>query len=439
MSESVAAITETPKSFARFGGISAAGLVATLTRPHIVMLLWIGVIIHTLAVVRQLPSRADHFDFSIYYSSGLALRENHDPYTTDLASIAPKLKLEIDPIHYATDPPTFLMFLEPLTLLRLRQAFWLWTVLNLTALLASVWLLLRGAIPERWTALALGALAFLYPPVGESFFFGQNKVFVLLMLVLMMRWMTAGRDAAAGLILGIAVLLRGFPLLMVGYLMLRGRSRAIVYTVISVAAGALLTIAILGLPQTLSFSNGFRFVTKLRFLAMPTNVSLGSFVSRMYWYAFGAYPGFSNSIRRFLVGATEIGLLALTIKATLKSRDAADLDWRVFSLWVVTAVMLSPTAWVHYLVLMLIPLSQLAIAASRGRANKRAIWIAVASFLLIALSTSGRTAFGPYPHGILQFAVAECSFVCLAMMYVSAYWFASDRISDITSTAETAP
>jgi hypothetical protein len=126
--------------------------------------------------------------------------------------------------------------------------------------------------------------------------------------------------------------------------------------------------------------------------------------------------------------AAQLGLIALTVKATAKSRDNADPDWRAFSLWVVTAVLIAPTAWVHYLVLMLIPFIMMSIAAGRGRANHRAIWMAVASFMLIALSTSGRTAFGAHPHGILPIMVAECSFVSLLMVYISAYWFASDDL-----------
>jgi hypothetical protein len=69
----------------------------------------------------------------------------------------------------------------------------------------------------------------------------------------------------------------------------------------------------------------------------------------------------------------------------------------------------------------------MAIAAGRGRANHRAIWMSLASVLLIALSTSARTAFGPHPHGVLPVMVAECSFLSLLMVYISSYWFASDE------------
>jgi glycosyl transferase family 87 len=416
-----------PRPATESRGITGAGLAATLTRPPIVMIVWLGAIFQLFAWLHLLPARPNHFDFSIYYASGLVLREHLDPYTTDLDVVGKSLNLEIDPIHYATDPPTFLLCFEPLTLLPLTQAFWLWTALNFAALVAALILLLRGSGLGLWTCWSLATLSLLYPPVGDHFFYGQNKIFVLLMLVLMMRWMGEGRDAAAGLTLGIATLMRGFPLLLIGYLLLRRRWRAIAYTAVGITIGGVLTIALLGLSQTLSFSHGVRFVTMPRFLALPINLSLAGFVSRMYWYAVGAGPGLSNFIRRLLVVTTQLGVLALTVKATLKSRDTADLDWRAFSLWVVTAVLLAPTAWVHYLVLMLIPFIMMAIAANRGRASDRAIWMAVASFLLIAPSASVRIAFGPHPHGVLRSLAGEGSFVSLALMYVSAYWFAADE------------
>ena len=117
----VAAVPE-PVTPAR--GITGAGLAATLTRPHMVVIIWLGVIFHSMALIHQLPSRITQFDFSIYYASALALHENLDPYTTDLESVGGGLGFEIDPIHYATDPPTFLLMIEPLARMPLRRAFW---------------------------------------------------------------------------------------------------------------------------------------------------------------------------------------------------------------------------------------------------------------------------------------------------------------------------
>src|SRR5665213_725122 len=81
-------------------GISGEGLAKTLTSPPMVVILWLGVIFHLIALSHQLAGRENHFDFSIYYASGVALEKHIDPYTTDLDRVSMGLDLEIDPIHY---------------------------------------------------------------------------------------------------------------------------------------------------------------------------------------------------------------------------------------------------------------------------------------------------------------------------------------------------
>jgi hypothetical protein len=74
-------------------------------------------------LLHQLPARASHFHFSTCYASGLALPEHSDPYATALDRVGRGLKLEIDPIYYATDPPTLLLCFNPLTFLLLKRPF----------------------------------------------------------------------------------------------------------------------------------------------------------------------------------------------------------------------------------------------------------------------------------------------------------------------------
>jgi hypothetical protein len=82
-----------------------------LPTPAILVILWAGVLLHGWTIFSAMRTRVRNFDFSIYYASALALHENLDPYTTDLESVGGGLGLEIDPIHYATDPPTFLLMI----------------------------------------------------------------------------------------------------------------------------------------------------------------------------------------------------------------------------------------------------------------------------------------------------------------------------------------
>lgn len=419
--------------FAHTQLVSGSGLVAALRRPGMIAILWLAALAHLLTTASELPGRFERFDFSIYYASALALRANLDPYTIDLVRVGAPLGLEIAPIEHATDPPAFLMCIEPLAALRPRAAYRLWQAVNFVALLAALWLLLGPAsgIDAR-LALALCALALLYPPAGDNFFWAQNKIPVLLMLVLMMRWMQRGRDCAAGLILALAGLWRGFPLLLVGYLMLARRWCALACALAGVAAGAILTIAIVGAPVLLSFlSAGMREVTMQRFLAEPINLALPAFVSQTFWYAaaaLGAKAGAGfDALRLSAVALAEVSLLALTVKATA-GVAAGDRDSRAFALWVVASVLLAPTAWVHYLVLLLLPFAAIATAASCGRASRRAIWMAVASFLAIAISMDVRARFAPHSTSPVFIAAAEGGFISLMMAYVSAYWFVTDPV-----------
>src|SRR5271169_1219281 len=66
------------------------------------------------SLVAQLPSRAVRNDYSIYYTSGYILRHGENPYTTGLTEVGAGLGL-VSRIAGATDPPTFLLMLEPLT------------------------------------------------------------------------------------------------------------------------------------------------------------------------------------------------------------------------------------------------------------------------------------------------------------------------------------
>ena len=130
--------------------------------------------------------------------------------------------------------------------------------------------------------------------------------------------------------------------------------------------------------------------------------------------------------------------MTLTVRATLRVKPGGDTGSRTFSLWVMTSVLLSPTAWVHYLVMALIPFALLTDAVNRGRASHRALWIAVASYVVVALSTSGAL-FGPQATSAIAIAVAECSFLSLLMVYVAAYWFVTDRSNAVSNPAAHQP
>ena len=400
-----------------------------LLRAAMLVPLWAAVAICVVILIKAMPGRANKWDYSIYYSSALAMREGINPYTTDLTPLAHSLGFDLGKINHATDPPTFVMCFVPLTLLAPRPGFYVWTAINAASFLLALILLFRWTPGlGRDPALAIAALAILFPPVTDHLVWGQNKMLVLLMFVLMLRWMERGKDAAAGLILAFATLLRAFPLLLVGYLILMRRWRVVAYTNVGLAVGGLATMALVGMSRSVSFLLAPGYLTQQWAQELPGNIALATTVSRMFWYFFGVHLGATlDWTRRITSWAIELALLALTVKATVARPSNDDPDGRLFVLWIMTAILVSPTSWFYYLVLLAIPMVRLSAAAANNRTSARALWAGVAAYTLAWLyftlvdMHSQQLALHP---NTLVWRVGASPVGLLA--YLSLYWFAID-------------
>jgi hypothetical protein len=391
--------------------------------------LWAMVVIGAVILVAAMPGRANKWDYSIYYSSALAMRQGINPYTTDLTPLAHSLGFELDKINHATDPPTFVMCFVPLTLLAPRPGFYVWTAINAFSFLLAVFLLFRWTPGlDRDVALAIAALTILFPPVIDHLVFGQNKMLVLLMFVLMLRWMERGRDGAAGLMLAFATLLRAFPLLLVGYFILMKRWRVLAYTIVGLTVGGLTTVALMGIGRCFSFLLAPGYLTQQWAQELPGNIALATTVSRMFWYFFGVHLGATlDCARRVTSWGAELALLALTIKATVARSSSDDPDGRLFLLWIMTAILIAPTSWFYYLVLLAMPIVRLSAAAANNRTSRRALWTGVACYTLAwiyfsAVDMQSRE-LALHPN-TLVWRVGASPVALLA--YLSLYWFAVD-------------
>ena len=391
----------------------------------LITLLWLLTAFYLVRVFYLLHGREHYEDFAVYYLSALELRADIDPYATSFVPLEKRLGMNTHSIERGTHPPTFLILFEPLTELPLRTSYWTWTGLNFVALAAALVMLLgrRSLLPLE-TTLVVAALALLYAPVFLHFWFGQSNILILLMLVLMMRWMEPGNAAGAGLLLALAGLMRVFPLPIVGYLLLTRRWRVLAYTAIGLAIGAAATLFLVGTTHSLNFFyavpehfNGYAWI------ATPTNIAMGAFISRIVWWIWGRGPA-PGYLRDAAIICADISVLALGARATLIRKAGDDPDRRLFSLWVVTSMMLSPTMWLHVLVLLLLPFIQLVSAFSRNCASRRAMDMAVVSVLLAYVALASYVLDGS--HSFLKTSLEECGFAALLAAYISTYWFATD-------------
>ncbi len=422
-------------------GISPATFGAAATKPVIAALLCLAALAQMWRICALLPARATRCDFSIYYMSAVSLHQGLNPYKTDFRSLGRQLGLEAWDIYHATDPPPFVLLISPLALMRERVAYYTWIGINALMFAATLGLLFgRTAGLGGRAGLVLTALALMYPPVHIHFFQAQSKILILFLLVLMMRSMERGWDRAAGLSLACAGLLRAFPLLLIGYLAVQRRRRALLWTFIGLAAGGIVTIAWLGVDVSLSFRDGAALLTSQRWLNIRGNIGLAANVSRLFLDEAGNNPGSALRLARlFSMSVVNLAVLGVTIWVTLGLEPRRDPDWAAFSMWVVASVLLSPMAGVHCMVLFLIPFAQIAAAACRSHASTRVQWLALTSYALIAVTMILRIAVPSIEFdqtelvASLNDVVVKEWLVTSILLYLATCFFARDETQKLFS------
>src|ERR1019366_567703 len=84
----------------------------------------------------QVSSQERQIDFGAYYVWGFVARHGLDPYRSSvLPPIMNALQVDAVPANY---PPLVLLAFEPLSLLPVRMAFWIWCGTNFALLLTGL-------------------------------------------------------------------------------------------------------------------------------------------------------------------------------------------------------------------------------------------------------------------------------------------------------------
>jgi hypothetical protein len=376
----------------------------------------------------NLGGRTWHHDFSVFYTSAIAIRRNLDPYTIDLVPLGLSMRMTIWPLIHTTDTPTALLVFMPFSRLSPETAHSVWIALNFVALIAALIILIRPKYSglDLRMALVVAAIALLYAPVTENLIFSQRQFLILLLLVLMMRSLEGGREASAGLLLAVAVAYRVFPVLIAGYFVMRRQWRPLIYSGLGLAIIGLVTVAGMGLPLCFNFLHGMQLA--MTATSDPADVAIRGFVIRCFSYGFGDHlTSGIEIVQRVTITMAQLTILALAIIPTVRSMRTSSFDLRTFCLWVAATVVLSPLSWIHYMVLMLIPFVAIASAAVRDQCSRRAVYAAIVSYMMIAVSTHIRANLVSeiwWEGGVRYFA--EGSSLALLTGFIATFWFAND-------------
>ena len=358
-------------------------------------------------------------DFSAYYAWAQAIRHHIDPYHVDLSLVAQRYGIAIGPIKTANYPPSFLLMIEPLSKLRPLTAYWVWTGITLCLLATTLFsLLYRAELPVR-VAIVFASAALLYRPLQCHFEFAQTQVMILSLMVLTMVALRNGREPLAGMAAGFAILVKAYPLILVLYFLARRRWRAIAYAAITVFAGYVLSVLILGHVAWEFFRPVIVNFEPHSGAIMLPKISIPGALLDMYALLSPSRP--LLRLVRVLGIAGAMMVVAVVFETVRRAHDDPQSTEHGFGLFVAAMVIVTPNAWPHYMVLLLLPLLQLVVAAYHGYASRTAYRLGILAYIIAEVSYV--SAFAAENHGDLAIAtvIQEGMFISALMTFAASY------------------
>jgi hypothetical protein len=408
-------------------------------------LLCLLAIAYSVGLYRQLPSApAGYHDFLAYYLPAVQLLHGGNPYYTHLPGVLA-----------AADTPAWFLCFQLLARAAPHTAYWTWFWINVSALTLSLWLLIRESGIRGAEAISIAAIGVMYPPIASNFWFGQSEVFLCFLLVVMLIALRHRWDRVAGLTLAFAVLLRAFPLGLVGYLLVLRQWRAIGWTFVGLFVGAFTTVQLIGwhiiatyfdLIGLLHGAGLFGLTPTLHvplgLIKHPANLNLGWLVKWFYDRTANRPIPLAITV---LAALAELMAVVACFVATMGS-PSGDQEWRAFGLWMVTVILISPVAFFFFLCCLLPMIVSMCSSWSRGELPPRVAYAIFGSYLVTTLVPPWGHPLFPILHSVtmaleakhlhIVHVLTEHEFLSLALAWLAAYWFATGSAagSAITSS-----
>src|SRR5262245_1082881 len=323
-------------------GIYGLRLLSTprVQRSVIVVALVIVLVFRALQVLTFAGQIQWGYDFSSYWQAGRHVLEGLPIYSgAQLAGpYSPQQQYQY------LYPPFLAVAVTPLAALfptDYRLANVPWALIGTVLAAVVAWTVSRReGIGERRDTLLLVGATFAFPPVIGELVMGN--VHLILLGLLGGAWLAirAGDDrrsaAIAGILVGVATIIKLFPAVVVLWFLLTGRRRAAAWSVVTIAALAVATLPFVGIQPWLDYPQ------VLLNLAPPVDTT--DTLAPTVWLSMLVPP----AIARVIVVVGFIGAVAWAVRA--RSEPVS------FGVAVAASVLIAPALYQHYLAIFVLPL-----------------------------------------------------------------------------------
>jgi len=314
-------------------------------------------------------------DFKSFYAASKAASERRNFYDArDLREVARAADVpgRVWPYLY---PPFFASVAQPLAALTVQRAQWLWSLASIVAmgLVAMLSLLISDSSSRKEQGERqllkmglLGLLLLLVLPLRNNVMIGQINILVLLFITLAFYAYLRGFDLLAGASLGIAVMIKVSPAILVFLFLARRRYRALAGLTISLLACVGISMA-MGAASAWAEYPAFMLermsaneIPALGRVDVIWNFSLKAFFLRLL-------PE-NPTLAPLLAAASALGILCMLIYASIRTREVAGSDEVLMLGFLAFMVVASPLSYVHH-VIFLFP----GVVLAWGRMSRSAI------------------------------------------------------------------
>jgi alpha-1,2-mannosyltransferase len=232
-------------------------------------------------------------------------------------------------------PPLLALALAPLAVLPVSVATLLWVAVGVAAIAGALWLL---EVRDPWVY----AIALLFPATRDAV--GAGTVGPLLVLAAALAWrLRDARPVLPALPVAVSVALKPFTWPLAVWLAATRRLRAAVLAVVLAIGVALASWLVVGFDGLGEYPELLRRLSELEADRSYSLVAVADAV----WL--GNTVGAAASI--------VVGGVLLVLAVLLGRGEGADADRRALTASIAAALALSPIVWIHYLVLLLVPLA----------------------------------------------------------------------------------
>jgi hypothetical protein len=334
-------------------------------------------------------------DFKAYYIAADMLRKGRDFYDVELQTeevLARGLPLNASFYVY---PPLLAMAFLPLTALSIQTAAQLWFFFNLALFGIALALICQSLELSRFTRMLplLWVLAFLFPPVLFNLHKGQVNIVVLLLLALTYWLCRRGLDAAAGVALGVAVMIKVIPVILLLYFVWKRKSPLILAAIATIIVIGVLGLLIVGVgPHATYLIDVIPSLAEPR--PNPSNQSLGGFFSLLfieneYTNHLIHSPTLWNTLTLAFSVAAGAGIAALCSRQSVSPLHT-ELE---LALVIATMPLIANIAWVDMFVLLVFPYAVLfkwfLISREEGRLVADQGYASIKSGVLTVIAAGG--------------------------------------------------